>query len=201
MRRLIAGMKISIDGMMEGPEGTADWVDAWSEDYGLTQEIDACLLGAGMYPGYERYWTAIRDEPDRPVWITGNPPSTAEIEWSKFAEKTPHYVLSSTLTTANWPQTRFLQTLDDVAALKQKPGKAIYLMGGAQLTASLIDAGLVDEIRLLVYPLVAGHGRALFAGMGRRHRFELRKAETLPDGRLSLIYVTRPQAVAPAFAA
>lgn len=201
MRRLIAGMKISIDGMMEGTEGTADWVDAWSEDYGLTHEIDACLLGAGMYPGYERYWTAIRDEPDRPVWITGNPPSAAEIEWSKFAEKTPHYVLSSTVTTANWPQTRFLRTLDDIAALKQQKGKAIYLMGGAQLTTSLIDAGLVDEIRLLVYPLVAGHGRALFAGMERRHRFELRKAETLPDGRLSLIYTTRPQAAAPAFAA
>ena len=55
MRKLIAGMKISLDGKTEGPEGMADWVAAWSEDYGLTPEIDACLLGAGMYPTYERY--------------------------------------------------------------------------------------------------------------------------------------------------
>jgi hypothetical protein len=54
VRKLIAGMKISVDGKMEGPEGMADWVDAWSEDYGLTPQIDGCLLGAGMYPGYER---------------------------------------------------------------------------------------------------------------------------------------------------
>jgi hypothetical protein len=57
MRKLIAGMKISADGKVEGPEGFADWVESWSEDYGLTEQIDACVLGGGMYPGYERYWT------------------------------------------------------------------------------------------------------------------------------------------------
>jgi dihydrofolate reductase len=193
MRKLIAGMKISIDGMMEGPEGTADWVDAWSEDYGLTPQIDACLLGAGMYPGYERYWTAIRSDPDTPVWITGSPPSKAEIEWAHFAAETPHYVLSSTLTSALWPKTRFLRTLEEVTALKQQQGKDIYLMGGGRITASLIDAGLVDEIRLLVYPLVASQGKPLFSIMQRRHRFELREAEPLADGRVSLIYAIRPQ--------
>ena len=45
MRKLIAGLKISVDGKMEGADGTADWVDAWSEDYGLTPQIDACLQG------------------------------------------------------------------------------------------------------------------------------------------------------------
>jgi len=58
MRSLIAAMKISIDGKMQGPEGTADWVEAWSEDFGLTPRIDACLLGGGMYPGYETYCVA-----------------------------------------------------------------------------------------------------------------------------------------------
>jgi len=80
MRSLIAAMKISIDGKMQGPEGTADWVEAWSEDFGLTPRIDACLLGGGMYPGYETYWTAIRTQPDNPVWVTGAPrprPSTS----------------------------------------------------------------------------------------------------------------------------
>ena len=48
MRKLIAGMKISVDGKMEGPEGTADWVKAWSDDYGLAPQIDACVLGDGI---------------------------------------------------------------------------------------------------------------------------------------------------------
>ena len=64
MRKLIAGMKISVDGKMEGPEGYADWVEAWSEDYGLTQQIDACVVGGGMYPHYEQYWTTIQNEPE-----------------------------------------------------------------------------------------------------------------------------------------
>jgi hypothetical protein len=50
MRKLIAGMKMSVDGKIEGPEHGADWVEAWSEDYGLTPQIDACLLGGGYVP-------------------------------------------------------------------------------------------------------------------------------------------------------
>ena len=83
IRKSIAGMKVSVDGELEGPEGTAAWVKAWSDDYGLTPQIDACVLGAGMYPGYERYWTAIRNEPDKPVWISGSAPTPAEIEWGR----------------------------------------------------------------------------------------------------------------------
>jgi dihydrofolate reductase len=186
--KLIAGMKISVDGRMEGPEGMADWVDAWSEDYGLTPQIDACLLGAGMYPGYEHYWTAIQNEPQEPVWITGQAPTPAELDWARFAAQTPHYVLSSTLTSALWPRTRFVRGLDEIAALKQQPGKDIYLVGGARTAASLIEAGLVDELRLIAHPLIAGEGKALFATAQRRHRLELRKVEQLQGGRVSLIY-------------
>ena len=187
MRKLIAGMKISIDGKMEGTEGTADWVEAWSDDYGLMSQVDACLLGAGMYPGYEQYWTAIQNEPDKPVWINGNQPTPAEVEYAGFAARIPHYVLSSTLTSALWPNTSFVRGLEDIADLKQQPGKDIYLVGGARTTAGLIDAGLVDELRLIVYPLVAGEGKALFATTERRRGLELQKVEQLQDGRVSLI--------------
>ncbi|HZF30051.1 MAG TPA: dihydrofolate reductase family protein [Gammaproteobacteria bacterium] len=188
MRKLIAGMKISVDAKAEGPEGMADWADAWSEDYGLMPQIDACLLGGGMYPGYEHYWTSIRDEPHKPVWITGKPPTPAELEWARFAGRTPHYVLSSTLAEAKWPSARLVRRVEDIAALKRQPGKDIYLLGGARTTASLIDAGLVDEIRLIVYPLIAGEGLALFGTTGRRRGLELRKCQPLSDGRVSLIY-------------
>ena len=125
MRKLITGMKISVDGKIEGRGGTADWVEAWSNDYGLMPQIDACVLGGGMYPGYERYWTAIQNEPDKHVWITGSAPTPAEIEWARFAAHTPHYVLSSTLTSALWPKTSFVRGLEEIAALKQQPGKDI----------------------------------------------------------------------------
>jgi dihydrofolate reductase len=188
MRKLIAGMKISVDGKIEGPEGYADWVEAWSDDYGLTPQVDACVLGGGMYPGYEQYCTTIQTEPDKPHPLSGRVPTPAEIEWARFAARTPHYVLSRTLTSALWPNTSFVRGLEEIAALKQQPGKDIYLVGGARTAASLIDAGLVDELRLIVYPLIAGEGKALFATTERRRGLELRKVQQLSDGRMSLIY-------------
>jgi|SRR5579872_1584061 len=188
MRKLIAGMKTSVDGKIEGSEGFADWVSAWSDDYGLTPHIDACLLGAGMYPGYERYWTALQNEPDKPLPMTGKLPRPEELEWARFAAQTPHYVLTSTLPAPLWRNTRFVRTPDDIAALKRQPGKDIYLIGGAQTAATLIDAGLVDELRLIVYPLIAGAGKTLFATSAHRRALELRDLRQLPDGRMSMIY-------------
>jgi dihydrofolate reductase len=188
MRKLIAAMKISIDAKMEGPQGVADWVDAWSDDYGLTAQVDACVLGGRMYPGYEQYWTAIHNEPDKPHPLTGQMPTPAEVEWAGFAARTPHYVLSNSLSSAQWPTTRFIRGIEEISAPKQQPGKDIYLMGGAIITASLIEAGLVDELRLIVYPLVAGDGRSLFATTTGRHRLTLRTVRQLSDGRVSLMY-------------
>lgn len=184
MRRLIAGMKISVDGKVT----PADWVAAWSDDYGLMPQIDACIVGGKQYPEYENYWTAIQNEPTKPIWTTA-PPTPAELEWARFAAETPHYVLSKTLTSAQWPQTRFLRGLDEITALKQQSGKDIYLIGGATTTSSLIDAGLVDELRLLVYPLIAGEGKPLFGATTKnRRKLELRQIEQRADGLLSEVY-------------
>lgn len=190
MRKLIAGMKVSVDAKMEGPDGTADWVQAWSEDYGLMPQIDACVLGGGMYPGYERYWTSIQDEPEKPAWITGTAPTAAERDWARFAARTPHYVLSRTLKSAAWSRTSFVDGVEGIASLKRVPGKDIYLVGGARTTASLIDAGLVDELRLIVHPLVAGEGKALFATSQGRRALQLRQVRELPGGLVSLVYQT-----------
>jgi dihydrofolate reductase len=187
MRKMISAMKISIDGKTEGPEGYADWVEAWSDDFGLTPQIDACVLGAGMYPSYEQYWTAIQDTPNEPDPSGAGVPTPAEVEWARVAATIPHYVVSRTLTTAKWPLTSFLCGLDEVAALKQQPGKDIYLMGGAEITRACLKAGLVDELRFIVYPLIAGEGTALFT-LTDRHGLELRNVDTLSDGRVGLVY-------------
>ncbi len=162
MRKLIAGMKVSVDGKVTGSEGYADWVEAWSDGYEVMPRIDACLLGGGMYPGYEQYWSAVQSAPDRPLPQTNKLPTPDEIEWSRFAAETPHY-----------------------------SGKDIYIVGGARTTASLIDAGLVDELRLIVYPLIAGKGVALFAAAERRRGLELQRIEQLKGGQISLIYGVR----------
>jgi dihydrofolate reductase len=188
MRKLIAAMKVSVDGKSEGPDGYADWVEGWSEDYGLTERIDACLLGGRMYPGYEQYWTAIRHAPDKPLPMTGQLPLPAELEWSRFAERTPHYVLSTTLSAVNWVHTKVLRGVHEVEALKHQPGKDIYLMGGAMLTASLIDAGMVDEMHFITYPLLAGPGSALFQQLGRRHMLQFIGMRPLSQGRLCTSY-------------
>jgi dihydrofolate reductase len=187
MRKLIAAMRISVDGKFGNADGYADWVEAWPDDYQLSAQIDACVLGGHMYPGYEQYWTAIQNAPDQPLPMTGKLATPAEIEWARFSAKTTHYVLSKTLASALWPKTRIFREVEEIAALKQQPGKDIYLMGGGQITSSLIDAGLVDELRLIVHPLIAGNGRSLFT-MTERRALELRDAQPLSQGRLSLVY-------------
>jgi dihydrofolate reductase len=188
MRKLIAAMKLSVDGRSEGPDGYADWVQAWSEDYGLMERIDACLLGGRMYPGYEQYWTAIRHSADRPLPMTGRLPHPAELTWSEFAQKVPHYVLSATLSSVAWHQTRLLRHANEVRELKARAGKDIYLMGGATLAGSLMEAGLVDEVHFIIYPLIAGPARGPFECLTRRRTLKLLSQRQLGSGRLHVAY-------------
>jgi dihydrofolate reductase len=188
VRPLIAAMKLSLDGRSEGPAGYADWVEAWSEDYGLMDRIDACLLGGRMYPGYEQYWTAIREAPHQPLPMTGRLPHPRELTWSAFAGRTAHHVLSTTLQAVAWPHTRLLRSIADVAALKQAAGKGIYLMGGGTLLAGLADAGLVDEFHFIVHPLLAGRGRGPFEALQQRRPLALMDARALEGGLVRLAY-------------
>ncbi len=189
MRRVIAAFKISADGKYAGPQGYPDWVNGWPDDYGswLTTQIDACVLGARMYPLYEQFWTQVAAAPDEIHPLSGHVPTAADVEWSGFAAKTPHYVVSGTLKSVTWPNTRIMADLDAVAAMKREQGKGIYLMGGSAIVGAAIDADLVDELRLIVYPLIVGEGKALFSSSARR-AMGLRKFEQLTDGRLSLVY-------------
>jgi dihydrofolate reductase len=193
MRKLIAGMQSSLDGKIEGPEGYADWVDAWSDHYNVLPRVDAALLGGGMYPGYEQYWSAIQQHPNEPTPQTGKVPTPGEVEYAQFTAQAPHYVLSSTLKSATWPNTSFIRGLDEVAALKRLAGEDIYLVGGARVLTSLIDAGLIDELWLTLHPLVVGEGKPLFATAQARRDLELREVHAPKDGLVTLVYGIREE--------
>ena len=187
-RRIIAAMQLSLDGCIEGPDGELDWIDNWEDAYGLMAQVDTCLLGAGMYPGYEQYWTAVLAEPGAPLPFSGKAATQGEVDYANFARRTPHVVLSKTLQVVAWDNTHVVRDLDHIRHLKQQPGKDIHAVGGAALVSSLLEANLIDELRLAIHPIVLGRGKRLFTGVARRHALELLQTRPLPGGAVELSY-------------
>ncbi len=178
-------MQVTLDGSIQDPEGMSDWVDSWADGLELLPPVDAFVLGGGMFPEYEQFWTAILDNPQAAAEWLGRAPYAREIAYARRAAETPHLVLSRTLTETSWPTARIVRDLGELAAFTQQSGEAAYVVGGPGLVAGLIDAGLLDELRLIVHPVALGAGRALFA---QRQALELVAAEPLTAGRVSLAY-------------
>lgn len=187
---MIAALQVSVDGFVEGPNGELDWVAEWSNDINLLNQVDTCILGGGMYPGYEQYWTSIIANPVGILAFTGRKPTIGEIEYAAFADKTPHYVLSTTLEKAAWKTTNIVRDIEDIRKLKQQPGKDIYVVGGANFVSNLLNHGLIDELRLAIQPVVIGGGKALFKDVTGRHGLILKDVKRLASGEVSIIYKT-----------
>lgn len=192
-RRFIAAMQVTLDGYSLDPDGKADWVDSWADGLELLPRVDAFVLGAGMFPDYEAFWAAIRQDPAAVAEWLGRDPYPREIEYARVAAETPHLVLSTTLAGTTWPTARIVRDLDELRAFKAQPGGPVYVVGGGALLRSLIDAGLLDELRLIVHPVAVGAGTALFEGIAQRQNLKLIDSERTPAGRLNLTYrVTAP---------
>lgn len=187
MRKIIAALQVSVDGFIEGTKGELDWVTSWEDEFDLGLEIDACILGGGMYSGYEQYWTSILANPDGILEFTGRPATKGEREYAKFAEKTPHYVVSRTLKRTHWSVADIVD-LSRIQSLKRESGKNMHLVGGATLVSSMINENLVDELRLVVNPVILGEGKALFKDVEDRHSLKLRAVKQLKSGNVRLIY-------------
>ncbi len=190
---MISAMQVSLDGFIEDSDGKTDWVESWADAIQLIDDVDMFLLGGNMYPGYGEYWGSIYADPQR---IPPNPevpsqegrvPSSSEIAYARLAAQTPHIVLSTTLKSASWPNTQIVRDLDEVRALKASPGKNTYVVGGAGLVSSLMNANLIDELRLIVHPVVVGSGKPLFKGV-RRHSLQFVEAQQSKSGRVILTY-------------
>ena len=187
-RALISAMQITLDGYVLGPEGDVDSFGSWADGLELLPPVDAFVLGGGMFPGYEQFWGAVLDDPSAAADMLGRDPYPREIAYARVAADTPHLVLSTTLTDATWPTARIVRDIEDIRALRQQPGAAVYVVGGPGLVTSLIDAGLLDELRLIVHPVAAGGGQPLFDGIAKRQPLELVSAEPMGSGRVNLTY-------------
>jgi dihydrofolate reductase len=182
-------MQVTLDGYILGPEEESDWVDSWSDALDLLPPVDTFVLGGGMFPQYGQFWTTVLDDPGAAAEMLGRELYPREISYAQFAAETPHLVVSSTLTQpdTSWPTTSIVG-IDEVRALKEEPGKAVYVVGGPQLMTSLLHKGVLDELRLIVHPVAVGSGTALFGNITERQELELVAADTRAAGRVVLTY-------------
>jgi dihydrofolate reductase len=199
-RPFIAAMQVTLDGYILGPDGEADWVDSWADGLELLPEVDAFVLGGGMFPEYEQFWAAILDNPVAVSEWLGRDPYPRELTYARVAAKTPHLVLSTTLSHATWPTARIVRDINALRTLRRQAGNAVYVVGGPGLVTSLINSGLLDELRLIVDPVVVGSGTALFGG-AHRQGLELMSTKPGPRGRVILTYRLRSAIAAIAAAA
>ena len=184
MGRIVVTEFISVDGVVEDPGGAEDFKHSgWSFEFergdeGNTFKLDetvdaeALLLGRRTYEGFAEAWPS-RD--------------------GEFADKfntMPKYVVSSTLKDPEWNNSTVLDgdVKDSVAKLREESDGDIYVHGSPQLVQSLLEHGLVDELRLMVFPVVLGAGKRLFGETSDKVPLKLKQSKTVGDGVTILVY-------------
>ena len=177
MRKVVAVELVSLDGVMESPE---EWASSYSNDEmeaanakGMAAS-DALLLGRVTYEQMVTFW------PEQPG-------GTPMVDYINSVQK---LVVSTTLAEAGWNNSALIQddVAEQIAELKRQPGKDITIIGSAFLVRSLLSAGLLDELRLMVHPLVLGRGKRLFEDTGEQEVLDLASSETFDTGVVFLTY-------------
>jgi dihydrofolate reductase len=151
VRKLIVSEFVSLDGVMEAPDQwhLQFWHDAMA-DYKLEEVLTsgALLLGRVTYEGFAEAWPSVTDE----------------VGFAEKMNSMPKFVVSTTLTEAEWNNSTLIRenVVDEIAKLKQQPGDDVLVAGSADLVHTLMEHDLVDEYRLMVLPVVLGSGKRLF---------------------------------------
>ncbi len=179
MSRIVLTEFMSLDGVIEEPRWTFQFERGPEGDKFKFDELfasDALLLGRVTYQGFAQAW-----------------PSMGTDDFGKRMNSIPKYVVSSTLTAAEatWGSTTVLSgdIPAEVARLKAEPGGDLLVEGSCQLAHTLIEHGLVDDYRLMVFPIVLGAGQRLFpAAVSDSAKLMLTDSKTVGDGILLLTY-------------
>lgn len=177
MRRVVATEYVTLDGVMEEP---GNWsFPFWSDEAAKfkSDELfasDALLLGRVTYDGFAKAWPTMPD--------TG--------AFGERMNSLPKYVVSTTLQTVEWTNSRLIKEniAEEVANLKQQPGQDLLLEGSSQLLRTLMERDLVDEYRLMLYPLVLGSGKRLFPEGSAKKALRLAETKQLSSGVVVLTY-------------
>ena len=181
MRKVFLFMMVTLDGFFEGPDHEIDWhnVDEEFNDFAIDQlnEVDALLFGRVTYEGMASYWPTQLAIEDDPI-IAGK------------MNAVPKIVFSRTLDKAEWNNSRLVKenVAEEVLQLKQQQGRDLAIFGSANLTMSLLQMGLIDELRLMVNPVVLGKGRPLFTGIQDKLNLRLLKTRVFRSGNVLLYY-------------
>lgn len=185
MAKLIIWNVMSLDGAFEGatPWDLSMHETVWGPELEALSkeqlaEAAVLLFGRNTYEGMAQYWQSEEAK-------------ASEGEISGGMNAAPKAVVSTTLASADWNNSRLLRSIDDVAALKKDAGdKNIFVFGSAKLTSSLRRAGLIDEYRLCIAPMLLGKtgGAPMFKPGDERQRLDLIKAEPITGGGVLLFY-------------
>ena len=179
MRKLILRMELTVDGVAAGEDGPIDMVNygdegSWSDIFATLETVDAMLIGAGTHREYLSYWQSA---------LTSSTATPSERKFAAIAARTPHFVLSRTLRTVEWPNASVLAGgVEAIASLKRQGGRDIIMWGGPTVAAAAIEAELIDEYHLVTHPLIVGRGKKLFANVAATHRVRHLSTESFPSG-------------------
>ncbi len=184
MGRIVVTEFVSLDGVMEDPGGAEDFEHGgWSFEFSRGEEgdkfkldeafeSDALLLGRVTYEGFAEAW------PSR------------EGEFADKFNNMPKYVVSSTLEDPEWNNSTVLKgdVVEEISKLRQAVDGDIVVHGSARLVQTLLEHDLVDELRLMVFPVVLGSGRRLFGDTSDKKPLRLADSKTVGDGVAILTY-------------
>jgi dihydrofolate reductase len=183
MGKIVVTEFSSLDGVMEAPGGEDFKYPGWSFEFDRgddgnqfkldeTREADALLLGRRTYESFAGAW------PDR------------EGEFADKFNQMPKYLVSSTITDPDWNNTTRLEgnVVDEVRKLKDEFDGVIQVPGSRQLVQELFENGLVDQVNLMIFPVVLGTGKKVFGDYSDKTAMKLVESKTVGDGVVVLIY-------------
>lgn len=169
MRNVILSVAVTLDGFIEGPGGEYDWCFT-DQDYGLSDllnRVDSAFLGRKTYE------------------LTQSIGSNDESGLPDLKQ----YIFSTTLNKVKEGETLIKNNIQkEVVNIKREAGKDIWLYGGASLTTTLLNLGLVDEISLAVHPILLGQGKPLFSDVNQRIALTLINSQSYSTGLVTLNY-------------
>ncbi|MBB6670362.1 dihydrofolate reductase family protein [Cohnella nanjingensis] len=177
MRKVIVSEFVSLDGVMEEPGWTFQFGGEEQDKFKFEElkASDALLLGRVTYEGFAAAWPNMIEQ-------TG--------EYGEWMNGYPKHVVSTTLDRAEWTNSSVIKgdIAEEITKLKEQPGKDILVFGSCALVQTLHNLGLIDEYRLMVYPIVVGSGKRLFQDGLNQTVLKLTETKTFQTGVVVLTY-------------